>query len=116
MEADLHNQNLVEGVICELCWKWYRIMIQNRVPEKLWDYGLYWILETPNLTYSTARGLTGHIPLTKVVGKTADISEYLDFALYGQVWFKDNAGSSPFDPGWCLGVSERTGRDLSHIK
>ena len=37
-EPDLHNQNLAEGVICELCWKWYRIIIQNCIPEKLWDY------------------------------------------------------------------------------
>ena len=99
-EPDLHNQNLVRGVICELCWKWYRIMIQNCFSEKLWDYGLCWVLETSNLTYSTARGLTGHILLTQVTGKTVDISKYLNFAFYDQVWFKDNAGSSLFEPVW----------------
>ena len=81
-EPDLHNQNPVEGVIHDLCWKWYRIMIQNHVPEKLWDHGLRWVLKTLNLTYSTARGLTGHIPLTQVIGETADILEYLNFAFY----------------------------------
>ena len=89
-------------------------MIRNRVPEKLWDYGLRWVSETSNLTYSTARGLTGQIPITQVTGETADISEYLDFAFYDQVWFKDNAGSSPFEPGRWLGVSERTGRDMCY--
>ena len=113
-EPDLHNQNPVEGVIRELRRKWYRIMIRNRVPEKLWDYGLRWVSETSNLTYSTARGLTGQIPITQVTGETADISEYLDFAFYDQVWFKDNAGSSPFEPGRWLGVSERTGRDMCY--
>ena len=102
----------MEGVIRELRWKWYRIMMRNRVPKKLWDYGLRWVSETSNLTYSTARGLTGHIPLTQVTGETADILEYLDFAFYDQVWFKDNAGSSLFEPGWWLSVSERTGRDM----
>ena len=38
-EPDLHNQNLVESVIRELCQKWYRIMIQNSVPDKLCNYG-----------------------------------------------------------------------------
>ena len=47
-------------------------------------------------------------------GETADISEYLDFAFYDQVWYKDNAESSPFDPGWWLGVSERTGLDMCY--
>ena len=45
---------------------------------------------------------------------TADILEYLDFAFYDQVWFKDNTGSSLFEPGQWLGVSERTGRDMCY--
>ena len=34
-EPDLHNHNLVEGIIGELQRKWYRIMIQNYVQEAL---------------------------------------------------------------------------------
>ena len=34
------NQNTVEGCIRELRRKWYRTMIQKRVPEPFWDYGL----------------------------------------------------------------------------
>ena len=42
-EPGHHNQNPVEGVIRELRSKWYRIIIQKRVPEKMWDYGLQWV-------------------------------------------------------------------------
>ena len=43
-----------------------------------------------------------------------DISEYLNFSFYDQVWFKDNTGSSLFDPSQWLVVSERTGRDVCY--
>ena len=110
-EPDLHNQNPVEGCIRELRRKWYRIMIQKRVPEILWDYGLRWVSETSNMTYTSAGCLSkGTIPITEVTGETSDISEYLDFSFYDPVWYKDNAGLSPAQPGRWLGVSSRTGR------
>ena len=109
-EPDMHNQNPVEGVIRELRRKWYRIMIRKRIPPKLWDYGLRWVSETSSLTHSTAGSMQGGIPLAQVTGETPDISEYLDFSIYDPVWFKDNAGTSPFEPGRWLGVSHRTGR------
>ena len=110
-EPDLHNQNPVEGCIRELRRKWYRIMIQKRVPEKFWDYGLRWVSETSNMTYTSAGCLSkGTIPITEVTGETSDISEYLDFSFYDPIWYKDNAGLSPAQPGRWLGVSSRTGR------
>jgi len=109
-EPDLRNQNPVEGVIREVRRKWYRIMVRNRVPQKLWDYGMKWVTETSALTFSSAGSLDGGIPLTEVTGETPDISEYLDFGFYDRVWFKDNAGLSPNEPGRWLGVSSRTGR------
>ena len=109
-EPNLHNQNPVEGVIRELRRKWYRIMIHKRVPNEFWDYGLKWVSETMSLTHNSAGNLNGQIPLTQVTGETADISEYLDFGFYDEVWYKDNAGLSPFQPGRWLGVSYRTGR------
>ena len=111
-EADHHNQNPVEGCIRELRRKWYRIMIRKRVPQRLWDYGLRWVSETSSLTYSSAGSLNGQIPLTNVTGETPDISEYLDFGFYDAVWFKDNAGLSPNEPGRWLGISHRTGRNM----
>ena len=84
-------------------------MIRKRIPRELWDYGLRWVSETMSLTHTSAGTLNGHIPLTQVTGETADISEYLDFGFYDEVWFKDNAGTEPFEPGRWLGVSGRTG-------
>ena len=109
-EPNLHNQNFVEGVIRELRRKWFRIMVRKRVPKELWDYGMRWVSETMALTYTTAGSLRGQVPLTNVTGETADISEYLDFGFYDEIWYKDNAGASKFEPGRWLGVSERTGR------
>ena len=55
-----------------------------------------WVSEISSLTHSTAgsRGLEGH---AQVTGDLPDLSEYLDFEFYDAVWFKDNAGSSPFE-------------------
>ena len=39
-EPDMHNQVPAEGVIRELRRKWYQVIIRNRVPKQLWDYGL----------------------------------------------------------------------------
>ena len=109
-EADLHNQNPVEGVIRELRRKLYRLMVRRRVPRELWDYGMRWVSETSSLAHSSAGSIEGSIPVTQVTGETGDISEYLDFGFYEQVWWKDNAGVSEFEPGRWLGVSHRTGR------
>ena len=109
-EADLHNQNQAEGAIRELRCKWYCTIIRRRVPREMWDYGIIWVSETTSLTHSSAGKLEGAVPLTEVTGETSDISEYLDFGFYEQIWFKDNAGVSHFEPGCWLGVSHRTGR------
>ena len=110
-EPDLHNQNPAEGCIREIRRKWYRVMIQKQVPEPFWDYGMRWVSDTSSMTYTTAGCLNdGTIPITDVSGETTDISEYLDFGFYDPVWYKDNAGLSPQQPGRWLGVSSRTGR------
>ena len=110
-EPDLHNQNPAEGCIREIRRKWYRVMIQKQVPEPFWDYGMRWVSDTSSMTYTTAGCLNdGTIPITDVTGETTDISEYLDFGFYDPVWYKDNAGLSPQQPGRWLGVSSRTGR------
>ena len=75
------NQNPAEGVIREKRRKWYRVMVRNRVPQEFWDYGMKWVTETSNLSFSSAGSLQGGIPLTEVTGETPDISEYLDFGL-----------------------------------
>ena len=52
--------------------------------------------------------LEGEVPLTELTRETSDISEYLDFGFYEQIWFKDNAGVSPFEPGSWLVFSHFT--------
>ena len=89
-------------------------MIRHRVPERLWDYGYRWVSDVMNLTHTSAGSLTGTIPLEEVTGETPDISEYLDFGFYDKVWYKDNAGLSPREPGRWLGVSSQTGRLMTY--
>ena len=91
-------------------------MIKKRVPKEFWNYGMKWVLEISSLTHITVgtRGLDGYIPLAQVTGNSPNISEYLNFGFYDTVWFKNNAGSSPFEPGQWLGVAHRTGRLLCH--
>ena len=113
-EADLHNQNPAEGVIGEIRRKWYRLMVRVRAPPQLWDYGMKYICEISSLTYTQAGSLQGGIPLCQVTGETPDISEYLDFSFYDPIWYKDNAGASPFEPGRWLGVSVTTGRLMTY--
>ena len=49
------NANPAEGSIRLLNKIWYRIMLKNKVPERLWDYGLVWISKTGNLSVSSSR-------------------------------------------------------------
>ena len=59
IEPDRHNQNPCEGVIREVRRKWFRTMIRNRVPRRLWDYGIQWVCEIMQQTFTQAGGLAG---------------------------------------------------------
>ena len=89
-------------------------MARKKVPKALWDYGVRWVCKTMRLTYNTARGHEGCIPLEVVTGETPDISEYLDFGFYDKVWYHDNAGLGDTLPGRWLGVSHRVGSLMSY--
>ena len=71
------NESPDEGSIREVKKRWYCIIITNKVPEKLWDYGLVWISKTRNLSVSSSRYASGRTPLEYITGETPDISEYL---------------------------------------
>ena len=86
-EVDVHNQNQVKGFIRELRSKWYHTMIRRLVPQELWEYGIRWVSETTSLNHSSAGKLGGAVPLTEVTGEKYDISKYLDFGIYEQIWF-----------------------------
>ena len=86
------NENRAEGSISELKKRWYRIMLKNKVPEILWDYGLVWISKTGDLSVSSSRYASGRTPLEYISGEKPKISEYLDFTFYDWVTYSANAG------------------------
>ena len=67
-------------------------MFKNKVPERLWDYGIVWISKTGNLSVSSSRYASRRNPLEYITGETPDISEYLDFTFYDWVTYRANSG------------------------
>ena len=86
------NENPSEGPIRKIKKTWYCMILKNKVPERLWDYGLGWISKTGNLSISISRYSSGRTPLEYSTGETSDISEYLDFTFYDWVTYRVNYG------------------------
>ena len=108
------NENPAESTIHELkCW-WYRIMIKQEIPKRLWDYALTWICETNNLSVSSSHYAKGRTAVEYVTRETPDISEYLDFSFYDLVTFRQNAGLGVTSLGRWLGVSHKVGQLMSY--
>ena len=63
------NHNFAEGVIREIRKKWFRVMVQKNVPQRLWDYGLQWVGDIQNRTSNSSRGLEGRCPLERITGE-----------------------------------------------
>ena len=89
-------------------------MNKRKVPERLWDYGIQWVVETANITANCSRYADGRTPLEIITGITPDISEYLDFGFYDWVVFRSEAGLGPIELGRWLGVSHRIGQQMSY--
>ena len=64
-----HNENPAEGSIRELKKRWYHIILKNKVPERLWDYGLVWISKTGNLSVLRSLYASGRTPLEYITGE-----------------------------------------------
>ena len=86
------NAKRTEGSIIELKKIWYHIILNNKVLEILWDYGLVWIIKTGNLSVSSSRYGSERIPLEYVTREMPDISEYLDCTFYDRGTYRANAG------------------------
>ena len=86
-----HNkkQNKGEQVIGELRWRWRDKHRQKNMPRHLWDFALVWCAEIFSCTYNAKTQRTG---LERLTGDTPDISEWLDFDMYDQIWFWDSPG------------------------
>ncbi|HSN67533.1 MAG TPA: reverse transcriptase domain-containing protein [Fusibacter sp.] len=107
------KQNRAESTIRELKAKWKQLMVQNGVPNRLWDYGLVYCAEIMSRT-SVAGQVTG---IEEVTGNTPDISEWLDFNFYDWVWawnmIANRMEENPVLGRW-LGVSHRVGSDMCY--
>ena len=113
-EPDCHNQSKVEGVICELCKRWFRVMQKQQVPSCLWDYGIRWVCKIMQCTASNSGCLQGRTPLEQLTGETPNISEYLDFSFYDWCSYNDNASVGETKLGRWLGVSHHVGSLMSY--
>ena len=108
------NENPAESTIREIKKRWYRIMMKQGVPQRLWDYGINWVCETNNLSVSSSRYAGGRTAVEYVTGETPDISEYLDFSFYDLVTYRSNAGLGEISIGRWLGVSHKIGQLMSY--
>ena len=82
------------------------------MPRCLWDYTLAWCAEIYSHMYNAKSQRTG---LERLTGDTPDISEWLEFDIYDQVWFWDSPGKEENPkPGCWLGVSHRIGSALCY--
>ena len=113
-EANQSNQNPVDGCIRELRRRWYRTMFRTYCPRKLWCYGIPHVAKIMKLTASFAANLQGRTPLEALTGETPDISKYLDFGFYDQVWLKEDAGLGEIKLGRFLRVSKQVGSLMSY--
>ena len=108
------NENPAEQSIHEVKKRWYRIMLKQKVPARLWDYGFSWVCETENVCANLSKYAEGRTPIEIITGDTPDISEYLDFEFYDWVMYRSNAGLGEVELGRWLGVSHRVGRMMSY--
>ena len=108
------NENPTEGAISEIKKRWYKIMLKNKVPNIVWDYGLIWICETGNLSVSSSRCASGRTLLEYITGETPDISKSLDFTLYDWITYRTNTGLGELSIGRLIVVSHKIGQMMSY--
>ena len=89
-------------------------MLKQRVPNRLWDYGIRWVCEIMQHTASNSGHLQGRTPLEQLTGETPDISEYLDFSFYDWCWYNNNAGLGETKLGHWLRVSHHVESLMSY--
>mmetsp|Transcript_5560 Transcript_5560/g.8528 ORF Transcript_5560/g.8528 Transcript_5560/m.8528 type:complete len:135 (-) Transcript_5560:93-497(-) len=75
-------QNRAEAAIGLLKKRWRQRCAAEKVPSRLWEYGLVYDAEVLSRTVTISGKRTGW---EKVTGDTPDISEWLDFPFYGWV-------------------------------
>eukprot|EP00978_Attheya_sp_CCMP212_P005769 scaffold12886_cov57-Attheya_sp.AAC.1 len=73
--------------------------MNQQIPKRLWKYMVMYEASIMNFT---VRGSTDRTPYERVTGNTPDISKYVDFEFYDNVWWLDQAGDedSPYVSKW----------------
>lgn len=92
-------------------------MTCSRAPKCLWDYCSIYQCEIRSLTAHPYYSLNGRTPYEIVTGRMPDISEYLDFGWYDNLWYFDQEVDFPNDHrklGKWLGVAHRVGQALCY--
>ncbi len=109
-------------VRAELAIREIKIAVRNtmrrtRAPLRLWDYCAIYQCELRNLITHPLYQLNGRTPHELVVGRTPDISEYLDFGWYDNEWYYDQDAPFPTESRklakW-IGVAHRVGQALCY--
>lgn len=113
-EAFTPNQNRAESAIRELKRLYRRTMLRSNAPKVLWDHCFQLQAEIRSHTAMNLSNLFGDVPLTVLLGDTADISHLCQFEWYERIWYID-----PDDPminrklGRYLGPSHQVGDHMS---
>ena len=70
-------------------------MLRTGPPKQLWDYCTIYQCKLRNLIAHPHFSLNGCTPYEVTIGRTPDISEYLDFAWYDTLWYYDEGAEFP---------------------
>jgi len=89
----------------------------SRALKHLWDYCTKYHCELHNLTAHPIFILQDRTPYEWVVGRTPDISEYIDYQWYETVWYLDRDAEFPNNKkklGKWLGIAHNVGQALCY--
>jgi hypothetical protein len=95
----------------------WHAMSKTSAPKCLRDYCTKYQCKLRNLKAHLHFKLQGRTPYECVVGRTPDISEYLDYQWYKTVWYRDHDVNFPEDKrklGKWLGVAHNVGQALCY--
>ena len=108
-EPHYQHQNPIERRIQDLKLKMHGIMDRVRCPPPFWLLCLLYVIHLLNVLSN----LKGCIPLTIVMGTQTDISPYLDFHFWQEVFVEVSGGGEQL-AHWC-GPSHKQGDFLTYF-
>ena len=108
------DENPAEGGIRELKRRFYRLVIKHGIPMRVWDFVLDYVVDIMNVTVNYSKYSDGRVPLEIITGITPEITEYLDFTIWGWVHFRSDGGLGITEIGKWLGVSHRVGPMMTY--